>query len=552
MLEVTHISKYFGGVKAVRDISFSIAPGNILACIGPNAAGKTTLLNIISGWHRPDKGSVKINGKEIESFTPEVFASHGVVRTFQRARLFRNQSVIENLIFASRHRSEETLRAAMLRTKWLRRQDQESDRAQTILSDLGISELCHKPGQSLSGGEQRLVELAVAAMRRPQVLVLDEPTANLSKESKEKIGTCLLRQKHTGLSCILVDHDLEFVQDIADQILILSHGMMIGIERPSTYSTPSLLRDAYSAGSTVKATMRKDAPPSGGGSTVNTMPKSDRTPRGYFRQLLQASLRRRGRGKVQLPVHGLDEEVVYEGLAVRSLSVDYGNGPVIEGVTLDVNPGEIIALVGSNGAGKSTIMRAILGLVQYQGSIKLGSKSLAAMSPFAISRLGISYVAQNRKVFPTLTVLENLLIAHETCGNTGADPLESVLQIFPELTDSLSVSAGALSGGQQQMVALGRALLQAPRILLLDEPSAGLSESLFNRLGELLLVLSGKGLPILIVEHRKLFLRDAIARTYLVKRGTASILKNDSTHHVDESTSQGVLNARTYQSERIW
>jgi ABC-type branched-subunit amino acid transport system ATPase component len=201
------------------------------------------------------------------------------------------------------------------------------------------------------------------------------------------------------------------------------------------------------------------------------------------------------------------------------LSVDYGRGPVVEEINIDVRPGEIVALVGGNGAGKSTIIRAILGLATCQGSVMLGEDSLTSLPPYVISRLGIAYVSQHRKVFPSLTVLENLLLASELHGQIAGSHLDYALHTFPEMEEWFHLPSGDLSGGQQQMTAIMRALLSKPRLLLLDEPSAGLSDGLWGRLAGVLTELAAKGLPILLVEHRPSVLNNVLARGYLIQRG---------------------------------
>lgn len=519
---------------AVRDVSFTLKSGQILACVGPNAAGKTTLLNIISGWYRPDDGSVRINGHEIDSFTPEIFAAYGVVRTYQRARLFRKQTVLDNLLLASRRHSEETLLAAIFRKSWLLREKQESDRAKKILVELGISELCDRPAKFLSGGEQRLVELAIAGMRRPKILVLDEPAANLSQEARQKIAAYLLKQKQEGICCILVEHDLGFVSAVADEVIVLSRGMIVGPAEPTHERTQCSLDQAYDDSELpiVEPKLFDEDAASNGERHFKSGSLFTRV---YRRFIQSRSLISRASDFVN-PARALfgvwqsngrrssfeanrEEKSAeeYEALTVHGLTVDYGSGPVIQEVSFNINPGEIVALTGGNGAGKSTTIRAILGLLPYRGAITLGSKSLTSLPAYVISRVGISYVAQHRKVFPSLTVLENLLIAQE--GRRNLSGLEPALRAFPELSNLLYSSAGTLSGGQQQIVAIARVLLQKPKMLLLDEPSAGLSDPVWKRSVEVFTQLSKSGVPILIVEHRPMALKDILSRAYVIESG---------------------------------
>jgi ABC-type branched-subunit amino acid transport system ATPase component len=551
MLEVFHLSKHFGGISAVSRVSFSVAPGEVLACVGPNGAGKTTLINLITGWQTPDEGGVKINGESIDNFYPEVFAARGVVRTFQKARLFQSLTVLENLLLASRPWGEETLRATLFfRSWWRHNQKQAVSRAEEVLESLGISHLQQRNGDTLSGGEQRLVELAMAAMRRPRLLVLDEPVANLSPEAREKVAAFLLRQRAAPIACLLVEHDLSFVRRVADRVLVLTQGAVLGLGEaadpamqemmemsylsvPAPGPQESVLKTPSWPGGDGPARVISLPPPSptGGHSRAKNSILSGTASRAWetARQLTRSGLLRRVPQTMKRHVPGGDggpkkpsESLPYKALAVRGLSVDYGSGPVVEEINIDVRPGEIVALVGGNGAGKSTIIRAILGLANCRGSITLGEESLTSLQPYVISRLGVAYVSQHRKVFPSLTVLENLLLASELHHRVAGSHLDYALHTFPELKGWFHLSAGNLSGGQQQMVAITRALLAKPRLLLLDEPSAGLSDGLWRRLAGFLTELAGKGLPILLVEHRPSILNNVLARGYLIQRGRIS------------------------------
>lgn len=554
VLEVSKISKHFGGIQAVSNVSFSVAAGEVIACVGPNAAGKTTLLNLITGWHRPDEGKVYIMGQPIRSFTPEVFASRGVVRTFQRARLFHKQTVLENLLLASSLKTEETIRAALLfRKGWMRNQRKEAVLGEEMLKSLGTFQLRDRRAGDLSGGEQRLVGLTAAAMRRPKVLVLDEPVANLSQEARQKVALYLSEQREAGVACILVEHDLSFVRQVADRVLILSQGRIVEVHDATAQSTWELVERSYSAGSAAlsderphnehlkksqraytlssdslfKLTACDDSNHSSNGTEAKTDLASSKAQRKRLLPLRLGRLRRRLDGnnnsdqgrRHRVIAYRSNISATYKTLSVRGLSVDYGRGSVVQDVSLDVCPGEVVSLTGNNGAGKSTLIRAILGLIPYKGTISLGELPLTSLPTHDISRLGLSYVPQHRKVFPSLTVLENLQIAFDRRSNARGGRLGSALQAFPELEHLLNVPAGSLSGGQQQMVAIERALAQQPRLLLLDEPSAGLSEHLWQRLADLFKRLVEGGLPILIVEHRPSAVKSILTKEYLIKGG---------------------------------
>jgi len=191
-------------------------------------------------------------------------------------------------------------------------------------------------------------------------------------------------------------------------------------------------------------------------------------------------------------------------LAVEDLRVSYGGVPALHGISFEVYPGEVVALVGANGAGKSTTLRAISGLVAVDsGSIRLDAHHLNAMPPHAIAALGIAHVPEGRRIFSRLTVLQNLLLGSypRTARAVEQQTLEEVLTLFPRLRERLTQSAGTLSGGEQQMLAIGRGLMLRPRLLMLDEPSLGLAPLVVEGIFDVVRTLSANGMTILLIEQ---------------------------------------------------
>ena len=189
-------------------------------------------------------------------------------------------------------------------------------------------------------------------------------------------------------------------------------------------------------------------------------------------------------------------------LAVSDIDCYYGSVRVLKGITLGLAPGEILALLGRNGAGKTTTLKAIMGLVACRkGSIRLDGEELTRRPPHAIPRLGVAYVPQGRRLFPEMTVEENLRMGLLARGS-GSETLEGVLELFPVLRERLRQKAGTLSGGQQQMLALGRALCLDPKILLLDEPCEGLQPSFVDKLLATVAQLRDRGVAVLLVEQK--------------------------------------------------
>ena len=190
-------------------------------------------------------------------------------------------------------------------------------------------------------------------------------------------------------------------------------------------------------------------------------------------------------------------------LQVDNLIVRYGDIRAVKGISFHVQPGEILALVGANGAGKTTALRAISGMRSYEGSVRLGGRELSGLTPDRIVRLGMAHVPEGRGIFGGLTVMENLQLGAwvQRDKQTRRRDLDRVMEIFPRLRERVAQLAGTLSGGEQQMLAVGRALMSDAKILLLDEPSMGLAPKLVQEIFAVLRQLNAKGVTILLVEQ---------------------------------------------------
>jgi len=208
-------------------------------------------------------------------------------------------------------------------------------------------------------------------------------------------------------------------------------------------------------------------------------------------------------------------------LAVSDLDVRYGPSRVLFGVTLEVAPGEAAALLGRNGAGKSTTLKAVMGLLRPRGGcVRFRGEAIQGRPPYAIARLGIGYVPQERRIFPELSVAENLEVGRRPAppGRAGWS-LERILELFPALGPLLPRAGGSLSGGEQQMLAIARTLMGNPALLLLDEPSEGLAPVVVRALAERLLRLKAGGMTLLVSEQNLHFTAAVCDRAYILERG---------------------------------
>ena len=233
LLEVKNLSKRFGGLQAVRDVSFSVKRGSIKAVIGPNGAGKTTLFNLVSGFLAPDTGQVLYQDRPIHGKSPFEIAGHGLSRTFQHIRLFSHMTALENVMVGRHVRSRAGFLAGMLNLPWTWREEREiRDKALELLEFLGIAHLADSDATSLSYGQQRVVELARALASGPSMLLLDEPAAGLNMRETADTAKLIARIRDLGITVLIVEHDMSLVMNISDEIIVLSYGEKIADDAP--------------------------------------------------------------------------------------------------------------------------------------------------------------------------------------------------------------------------------------------------------------------------------------------------------------------------------
>ena len=232
LLQINHLSKQFAGVKAVRDVSFSLKKGEIVALIGGNGAGKSTLLNIIAGLERPDKGNVKFKEKEITGHSFRKRARNGIALCFQRPRLFRNESCLDNLIVSRHGHPGESLFGSIFRNS----RDFENEMRQKALDNLefiGMYEKAFEKAGTLSGGQQKLLYLAMLLMNDPELLLLDEPFANVSPNMIEQLSERLRSVALSGKTLLIVEHHIAEVTALSQRVLQMEQGALAKIPKSS-------------------------------------------------------------------------------------------------------------------------------------------------------------------------------------------------------------------------------------------------------------------------------------------------------------------------------
>ena len=244
LLEVIGLSKRFGGVQAVREVSFRVERGTVKGLIGPNGAGKTTLFNLVSGHLAPDAGEIRLRGAPIHGRPPHRIAALGLSRTFQSIKLFGHMTALENVMVGRHVRSRAGMLAGMLRLPASRREEREIERrALEALDLLGAGPLAHQEAGSLSYGQQRAVELARALAAEPELLLLDEPAAGLNIRETAELTAQIGRIRKSGVTVLVVEHDMSLVMGVSDEVAVLSYGEKIAdADPPSVQRNPDVVR----------------------------------------------------------------------------------------------------------------------------------------------------------------------------------------------------------------------------------------------------------------------------------------------------------------------
>jgi ABC-type branched-subunit amino acid transport system ATPase component/ABC-type branched-subunit amino acid transport system permease subunit len=471
VLEVAGVSKHFGGIHAVVSVSLALDAGEIHALIGPNGAGKTTLFNMISGRFAPDSGSVRLNGRAIERLAPHRICLQGLARSFQITSLFGNLSIYENLRLSLLARHAARLNA------WRDIDHYPDINAETaeLVRFLGLEGIEEILGGDLSYGGQRLVDLGIALGSKPQVLLLDEPLAGLAAAERERVSN-LVRGVAANIPVLIVEHDIDRVLGFSQRVTVMNQGEVLMTGTPDEVRADRRVQEIYTGTGTPPVTGRR-----------------------------------------------ADAVTARPVLRFERVNTFYGKSHILNDATLDVREGEIVALLGRNGAGKSTLLKTLAGLVPpASGTIEYEGRDIAGLPAPEIARLGVGYVPQGRGLFAGMSVAENLALgrlARKTDGSQGIVwSEEKIFEYFPRLKERLDVAADYLSGGEQQMVAVARALSGNVKLLLLDEPFEGLAPAVILELFRVFDQLR-RHVSIVIVEHNLDLVLALADRVFALERG---------------------------------
>jgi rhamnose transport system ATP-binding protein len=449
LLELSGISKTFGGVQALDGVSFDLRAGEVHALVGENGAGKSTLIKVITGAHLPDQGTITVQGQPVGELDPVRARNLGIAAIYQQPALFPDLTVAENIAIGL-----ETA-GAWRRVRWSRRRTQASQ----LLEKIGSTIDPDTPVHTLSMPEQQLVEIARALGADACIVIMDEPTASLADQEVDRLFRVIGELKSHGVGIIFISHRLEELPQIADRVTALRDGVLIGTRAMAEVSRGDLIR--MMVGRELSA----------------VFPKTFVEP-----------------GDTVLEVR------------------DVGNrASGVHHVSLSVRAGEILGLAGLVGAGRTELARVLFGLTPADtGEVWLRGQLVHINSPTRAAALGIAYVPEDRRRHGV--VLDMSTAANTTLATLAAvsrfgfldfDKERAVAQGFVRQlsikTPSLTTPVGNLSGGNQQKVALARWLAANPALLILDEPTQGVDVGAKAEIHRLMSELAGRGLAILMI-----------------------------------------------------
>lgn len=479
LLSLKGLSKSFGGVVAVDDVTFDVREGEILGVIGPNGAGKTTLFNLITGIYKPDSGTVTYRDDDLTGKSPDRVAARGLARTFQNIRVFPQLSVLDNVMAGAHPWLKAGIFRSIVRTRAVNQEERVAE-AEGIRNlaffNRAVADRKDDYVTALNYADRRRVEIARAMTLRPNLLLLDEPAAGMNPSEVGEITRQIRELRDSGYTVILVEHQMPVVMNVSDRIVVVNKGQVLAQGTPKEIQAHPEVISAYLGES-------EDCEVASKPSLVKGSPL----------------------------------------LSLKGVEASYGPIKVLKGLDIDVYAGEIVTLLGANAAGKSTTIKTILGNVRAgAGTIEFNGQRIEGWPTGRIVSSGVALVPEGRRVFPLLSVLDNLKMGGYTTKDQAMIKrgVERAFEQFPILYERRDQKAATLSGGEQQMLAIGRALMTEPRLLCLDEPSMGLSPILVQQVFAIIQKINVElGTTIFMVEQNASMALNIAHRGYVLQTG---------------------------------
>ncbi len=481
LLEARGLVKRYGGLVALDDFSLTIGSGRVIGIVGPNGAGKSTLVGLLGGAIKPSAGRVLFAGRDVTSLCAAERARLGIGRTYQIPRPFLDLTVEENLEVAQCSRRQPRDSLARRRTE--------------ILERCELAAVRSRPARQLPLLRRKRLELARALALEPRLLLLDEVGAGLVDVEIAALIALISSIAAGGVSILIVEHILPIVRQCCDEVAVLNFGKKLSEGLPAEVLGSEAVAAVYLG-------------------TAHTVIETD------FRGAAASAVG---------PLVGDGGQAVppkpAQVLCLDRVSAFHGQLPALREVSLHVDAGEVVAVLGANGAGKTSLAALISGVLPVRGgALTIAGESAAHLRPDRIAALGVAHCMEGRRIFADLSVEQNLRIAARAVARAEVRRrLDAVHELFPVLAERGAAPGTALSGGEQQMLAIARALMARPRLVVFDEISLGLAPIVIARLYQALAALKHAGLAMLIVEQdvdRALHLAD---RAYVLDRGSIAL-----------------------------
>jgi branched-chain amino acid transport system ATP-binding protein len=494
LLEVSGIVKRYGGLVAIDHVDLQLQPGTITGVIGPNGAGKSTLIGLIGGAVVPSEGSIRLNGKDISRLPASERARAGIGRTYQIPRPFLDMTVEENLEVAQ-YSIQPFIRATMARNERI-----------ALLERTGLADVASLPARALPLLRRKRLEVARALALKPRIVLLDEVGAGLVDSEITELIALIHSIEDPRTSIVIVEHVLRVVRECCARSMVLNFGKKL-IEGPTM---EIFANDEVAA--VYLGTGGSREPAASPGRVIDAEAQSVVHVVGAEaeRSVMSSLIAPSSAGGTGVPL-----------LDLQGICSGYGQARVLKGIDLTIPEGQAVAILGANGAGKTTLARTIGGAIApTSGVLRIAGEDVSGRPPHRIAELGVAHCMEGRRIFPTLTVQENLLIAARNADASAArERLGAVYDLFPVLAERKDQGGTSMSGGQQQMLAIGRALMARPRLIIFDEISLGLAPVVMDKLYEALAVLKQAGMTLIIIEQdvdRALALAD---HAYVLEHG---------------------------------
>lgn len=454
ILDARDLVKRFFGVTVLDRVSLTLVPGEVRALLGENGAGKSTMINLLSGVHQPDGGELRLGGAPVRFHRPLDADRAGISVIRQELSLFPDLSVAE-AIFAG-HLPTNVL--GLVDWKRIR------EAARKALARLGLSIDVRAPVAGLSIAQQQMVEIARALTRRSRIVIMDEPTASLSPKEVAHLGEIIAQLSSNGVAVLYVSHRLDEIRALCSTYTVLRDGRAVSSGRVAETDIASLIRDM--AGREVASETRRET---------------------------------RSRGAPVLEVRHLASRPALRG------------GRRVRDVSFTVHEGEILGLAGIVGAGRTETARMIFGIDPIGGGeIALNGQPLSISSPASAMRAGIGYLSEDRKglsILPGRSVSENFALTGAVpAGPLGYNQRRGEARLLASFVERLGIRAASLaspiatlSGGNQQKVVLARWIALQPKLLIIDEPTRGIDVGAKADVHALIREVAGQGIAVLLI-----------------------------------------------------